>query len=219
MIIKELAAQKRTDKGTAKVKRLRKAGMIPGIIYGRHLESAISVSVEKQEFTNLINRIEWESSLINLNLEGAEQEVILKKVEYDTYKHNIIHFDMFAIKRGEKIDVKIPIVLTGEAIGLEHGGIVDQMTKDLHVKCLPKDLIDHFMVDITALDMGDYIKVRDIDADLEKFEVLSSPDETVILIATPAKLIEPTIDEEELEGEEGVEEGAEEETEGTQEEK
>lgn len=196
---------KRRDLTGTKVKVLRKKGKIPGIIYGKEMKST-PILMDEKIINGIINSPEYESRLYQIIIDGKPTEAIIKKVEWDTYKHKIIHMDFYAIQRGQKIEVNIPVVLEGEAIGLTQGGLTEQYLKSLRIKCLPADIPEHFIVDISNLELEDYLKVKDINID-EKFEVLNSPDETVVLIGLPAKakVVEEEVEGEGVEGEEGEE--------------
>ncbi len=199
--MKKIEVMKRDLKGK-KVKVLRKQGKIPGVIYGKEVEST-PILIDEIAINRIVRSPEYESRLYEINIDGKPVEAIIKKVKFDTYKKRIIHIDFYAVQRGQKIDVNIPIVLIGEAIGISQGGLVEQYVKDLHIKCLPSDIPEHFDVDITNLNLEEYIKVKDLNID-EKYEILSSLDETVVLIGLPAKA--KTVEEaEEVEGEEGEE--------------
>ena len=210
--MKKIEAKKRDLKGK-KVNNLRKEGKIPGVIYGKEFDST-PILLDEISLNRVINTAEYESRLYELVIDGKSTETIIKKVKFDTYKKRVIHIDFYAIQRGQKIEVNIPIILTGEAIGISQGGLVSQYLKDLRIKCLPKEIPEHFVIDITDLNLEEYAKVKDLNID-NKFEVLNSLDETVVLIGLPAKAkaAEPT---EEVEGEEGEEEGEEGEEDGTE---
>lgn len=202
--MKKIEAKKRELTGK-RVKSLRKEGKIPGVVYGKGMES-IPIFVDELEINRIIKDPEYESQLYDLSIDGTSNESIIKNVVFDTYKKRIVHIDFYAIQRGQKIEVNIPIVLEGEAIGVKQGGLVEQYMKDLRIKCLPRDIPEHFNVDITNLNLEDYLKVKDLNID-EKYEILSSLDETVVLIGLPAKAkaTETTEEEAETEGEEGKE--------------
>ena len=199
----KLKAEKRGITGK-KVGKERKQGKIPGVMYGKEF-APVNIFVDAIELNRIINKPDWESKIYTVDLAGEEQEVIIKKVDFDTYKHNILHVDFYAIKRGEKIEVNIPIILTGEPIGVKKGGLIEQQVKEIKIKCLPKDLPEHFTIDISDMDVEDYKKIKDIEFD-EKYEVLNPLDEIVVIIGVPAKAKAEAAEEEAATAEEATEE-------------
>jgi large subunit ribosomal protein L25 len=196
MIAKEIEGKIRKDIGKRYAKRMRKEGRIPGIFYGQEIEKPISVSFDEKDINRIITKLEWESTIFNLKLGGKTYEALIKEVIYNTYKNAVIHLDLYAIKRGQKLEVKIPIVLLGESVGAKTGGVIEHITKELLIKCLPVDIPEHFSVDITNLDVNDYIKVKDIPFD-NKYDILSSQDETIVHIGVPSSLKAEKTEEEE----------------------
>ena len=217
-MIHDLKAEKRTEKG----KEVRKKNLIPGIVYGKEIDS-VPVQMESVVFNRTLSDTRWKSTIFNLKLGKKKHEVLIREIQYDTFKKNILHVDLYAIKRGEKINIKVPVILHGESVGVQQGGVLEHLAKEIEVRCLPKEIPEKFEVEVTDLDVGDYVKIGDIEVS-DSIEIINSLDENVVVVSTPMKEIVIEEEEEEvvgvgLEGEELPELGEEgEELEGEEEE-
>lgn len=161
----QLKVAKRDAKNT-KVQDVRRAGNIPGVYYINGTESVPITSNFKDlksiVFTSLTNVVELE-----IDGEGTRQ-CILKEVKFDPITDEILHFDLLGLTPGSKIVVNIPITLTGQSIGVRNGGILNHVLRKVKVRCLPKDLVETIVVDISKLKIGKLIKLDEIDlGDLE----------------------------------------------------
>ncbi|UCB46125.1 MAG: 50S ribosomal protein L25 [Spirochaetota bacterium] len=209
-----LDIKKREATGKGAAKKLRREGYIPAIMYGFKGNKSIAVSFN--EFKRLFEEI-GEHAIVTLNLEGKEQiDVIVKDFQLDPVKRNIIHVDFFEIQRGQVLRTEIPIKITGTSVGIKKGGILEEFVRDIEIECLPKDIPDSIIIDITELDIGDSIHIRDIEVS-DEIKIISNPDQVVLTIGIPSKIVEPVVEEaeeeEEAAPEEEVEEAAEEEKE------
>jgi len=146
-------------------RRLRKEGAIPAILYGLG-EAPLALSVNAKILTNLLKGASGTNALIDLELKGkpgvAPVVVLLKDYQLDAIQRTITHVDLLKINMKEKIAVKIPVQLTGKAIGQEKGGLVELSRRELEVKCLPNNIPDKIEVDITNVDIGHSLHVRDL---------------------------------------------------------
>lgn len=160
--ILDLTAQPRTSEGTAAVKRLRKAGSIPAVVYGRKTD-VTNVQVHGKTFTKLLEASASDNILVSLKFDnGSEQLALVQEVQHDHLRGGILHVDFHAIAMDEEIHAAVPVELVGEAIGLKLGGLVEAIHHTLEVRCLPKDLPEHITIDVTNLKVGEGIHVRDI---------------------------------------------------------
>lgn len=170
--------------GKKESKRLRREELVPGVFYFRGEESmpivAEPLSMRPVVYTSAMK-------IIELELEGENEirECILKDITFDPITDKITHFDLMGIKRGELITVEIPIKLSGQAAGEKHGGMVQSTIRKVTVKCLPKDLPEHFELDITALKIGDSLTLGDIISENMEFDL---PKESVIVSIIPPRV-------------------------------
>jgi large subunit ribosomal protein L25 len=159
--ILDLAAQPRSSAGTASVKRLRKAGSIPAVVYGRQKE-ATNVQVDSKTFSKLLESSASDNILVSLKLDGAEQLALVQEVQHDHLRGGILHVDFHAVAMDEEIHAEVPLELVGESVGAKMGGMIEAIHHTLEVRCLPKDLPERITIDVTNLALGQGIHVREI---------------------------------------------------------
>ena len=159
--ILDLTAQTRSSEGTASVKRLRKAGSIPAVVYGRKV-TVSNVQVDAKIFTKILQNSASDNILVSLKLDKGEQLALVQQVQHDHLKGGILHVDFHAIAMDEEIHAKVPVDMVGEAAGLKQGGLVEAIHHELEVRCLPKDLPERISVDVSALNVGDAIHVGEV---------------------------------------------------------
>lgn len=175
----KLAAVERTeDFGTRGSRRLLRQGRIPCVIYGQ--EKPFSFTVSALEFNRLRGKL-TKTSLIEIEIEGRDIVCFLKAVQEDLISDRIIHLDFYEIKRGKILTTKVSITLVGTAVGVREGGVLEQITHDAEIECLPKDLPDKIEVDISKLGVNENISISDIPA-IEGVKFLDDPDTTVATI-------------------------------------
>jgi large subunit ribosomal protein L25 len=177
-------ATKRTIIGK-QVSVLRRAGKLPGVIYG-HKVDPIAITMELKESTRVLNNT-TSSSVIFINLEGTEHAVLVRERQRDYLKNRFIHVDFQAVSQTEKIRAEVSIVMVGHAPAVkDFNGVVVEGINSVHVEALPKDLPERFTVDISGLvQIGDSLTLSDI-AIPEGVTVLDPLDEMIILINAPA---------------------------------
>ncbi len=186
----EIAVAVRGEVGTAASRRLRSRGQIPAVVYGRGAEP-IAVSVEEAAFRRSVPAGGWYSTLINLKIEGGEREpespaVMIKEVQHDLAERRILSIDFRRISLQEAVRTHVSIRHRGESPGVKQGGIVDQVTHEVMVECLPADMPDHLEVDISELGIGDSARVRDLIVP-PGVRVVAPEEEAVIVIAPPVR--------------------------------
>ncbi len=194
----DLQGEIRTAVGKGEAKRLRRALRIPGIVYGGS-QGPVPVIVNPQELLAAIGA--GENVLINLSLgrENEEQRrmVILKELQLDPVKGRPLHADFLEISMERKIRVEVPLALTGEPLGVKSkGGILEQPLRQLFVECLPLNIPERIPVDVSALDIGDAIHVRDLSVG-EAIRILEDGGRVVASVVAPvAEEVAPPVEEE-----------------------
>lgn len=209
---KTLTAHSRKVFGSADSRRQRRNGMIPAVVYGRGEPQGLLV--EAHEFNTKFMTVS-ESTIIDLQVDGNSHDVLIRDYQEDTISGTITHVDFYEIERGKALRTNVGLHLNGAAVGIREGGILESFVHELEVECLPKDLPEGIEVDITNLELGHSIHVRDIEAP-SGVEILNSQDQVICTVAHKRAEIEEVpeeLEEEEaaLEGEEGEEEAAEDE--------
>ncbi len=174
---------KRTD-----LKAVRRAGKIPGVYY-LHEEANIPIQVDALAMRPVVYTSE--AHIINLKLDDAvERKCILREVQFDPITDRITHFDLVGLRAGEKIRLEIPVLLTGTAIGVKEGGIVQHTLHKIEVECLPSDLPEHISVKIDDLHLGDAVKIGDLEMPNLVFTL--APEQVIVSIVHPRIVAEPT---------------------------
>lgn len=209
---KTLTAHSRKVFGSADSRRQRRNGMIPAVVYGRGEPQGLLV--EAHEFNTKFMTVS-ESTIIDLQVDGNSHDVLIRDYQEDTISGTITHVDFYEIERGKALRTNVGLHLNGAAVGIREGGILESFVHELEVECLPKDLPEGIEVDITNLELGHSIHVRDLEAP-SGVEILNSQDQVICTVAHKRAEIEEVpeeLEEEEaaLEGEEGEEEAAEDE--------
>lgn len=207
----ELKANIRATVGNGPARRLRQAGQIPAVLYGPKTESVL-LSVNKSDLDMALKQGRSGQIMLNLvvqdNGEAYTRPAMIKELQLHPVSRNYLHIDFYEIDLNRKITLGIPVVTVGSSVGVERGGVLQIIRRELEVECLPFEVPESIEIDITDLDMGDAIHLKDISLDGD-VELLGEPNLTVVTVLSP-KLEEEPEEEEELE-----EEGAEKEDEET----
>ena len=195
-----LNANKREVVGK-KVKRLRSEGIMPAVIYGRNTAS-VPIALDDREVNRLLSSIS-SSQLIQLDIDGESFTTLIRDRQYHPVTGSILHIDFYEVSMSEKLRTDINIVIRGEAPAVKNlGGILVTGQETLEVECLPQDLPERFVVDISNLEeIGDSVFVRDILLP-SSVELLTDPDEMVIVVTAPIVEEEEIVEEVEITEEE-----------------
>lgn len=184
---------KRESLGKKGVKQLRREGMIPGIYYSPNSESSTPIVISQGDFYEAVKS---GARIFNISVGKKQQNVLFKSVQYHPVTDQVLHIDLYGIRMDRAINIKIPVHLIGDPIGVtEEGGVVNQATTEIEIICLPGDIPEFVETDISGLALGDAINVGIIQLD-EKI-TLVTPENTVLASVTHAmKEIEPVVAEE-----------------------
>ena len=182
----KLVAERRDGAGKGVARKLRAAGRVPGILYG-HGEQPVSLSVNSKELLHLFHHGGGSNALIGLEIDGASHLAIPREVQRDHIRGSVLHVDFLAVSRDETIKVMVEVTETGEAEGVKAGGVIEHHLREVEVECLPQDVPERIEVDISAMELGDMLHVRDLSAP-SGTTILTDPETSVISIITPAAL-------------------------------
>jgi len=214
-----LQASKRTKMGTGNARRMRREQIVPGILYGKEVDT-FSVEVQAKPLNVLLKKFGEENVLLDVEVEGKKHTVLLKEVQVDPLTGAAVHIDFHQVSMKEKITVTVPIEIKGaeDCPGVMEGGVVETLLNELEVRCLPLNIPPIFELDISALSTGENIHVSEIKVP-DDVEILTAPERTVVTVsrASEVEIEEETTGEPEVIGAED-EEGAEK-TEGGEEKK
>jgi large subunit ribosomal protein L25 len=188
-----------------KVKRLRREGLLPGVVYGPVLDETVSVSVNYRDFAKFF-MAHGHSSIFTLKWDGGSQPVLIREVQYEPVRHDMLHVDFFAPNMNVTLRQSVPLVL--QHPGEVAGGVLQHMLNEIEVEALPSDLPSELHVDASKLEnVGDSLHVSDIEG-IANVTIITDPD--TMIAAISAEAVEAAEEEEaEVEETEGAEEAAE----------
>ncbi len=158
-----LKAETRKRSGSSAINRMRNEGLLPAVIYGRSRESA-NLKVDAREVGRLLSQSASDNVLVDLEIEGeaGKSLALIKTVQHDYLKGQILHVDFQAVGENEKITAAVPVEITGVAPGVKEGGLLEHLIHSIDVICLPKNLPEAVTVDVGGLHIGDSVHVKDI---------------------------------------------------------
>lgn len=187
-----------------KVKRLRREGLVPGVVYGPVIDETISVSVNEREFRKFF-MAHGHSTIFTLKWDGGSQPVLIREVQREPVRQDMLHVDFFAPNMNVTLRQSVPVALQ-HAADIDGGGVLQHVLNEIEVEALPANLPSEIAVDISGLtSVGDSLHVRDIVAP-ENVQIVSDPDATVAsVILQVVEVEEPVEGEEAAEGEEATE--------------
>lgn len=178
----KLVAERREGAGKGVARKLRAAGRVPAIVYGRGMEP-IPVSVDAKELYHVLHR-GGANVLLDLVVDGEPHLALAREVQRDHIRNRYVHVDFLAVSRTEKITVSVPIQVIGESVGVKAGGVLEHHLWEVEAECLPGDVPEAIEVDVSALGVGDSLKVGDLVAP-EGVEIVSPPEELVLAVVPP----------------------------------
>jgi large subunit ribosomal protein L25 len=191
----QLSANVRDGSGKGSARKLRSSGSVPAIIYG-HGREPQSVAINTRELEKLLDRIAAESTVIDLAVEGKSARTLIREIQRHPFKRQILHVDFQELVAGEKITVRLPIVLIGVPDGVRmDGGILDQTMRELLVEVDPSNIPNHVELDVTKLVIGSSVHVSDIPLP-EGVEVVDDVDASVCVVSAPRAAVEAVATEE-----------------------
>ncbi len=194
-----LKGVKRDVLGSSESRRLRKAGMIPAVIYGKN--DPVHLAVDAKEFSNEVKSIS-ESSIITIKIGRKSYSVLIKDYQGALFTDSIMHLDFFEVVKGETLHTTVNITLVGSSKGVKDGGLLEHVLHEVEIECLPKDIPDAFSVDINELGLNESIHVKDLSVP-KGVKLLINEDRTVVTVVSKKAETEETPEEEEVEETEG----------------
>ena len=195
MASEQLSASARDQGGKGVARKLRSEGRIPAVVYG-HGREPQPLSINSRELDRLLDHIAAEATVIDLDIDGKPARTLIREIQRHPFKRQILHVDFQELVAGEKISVRLPIILVGVPDGVRlDGGILDQTMRELEVEVDPSNIPNHVDIDVTKLTIGSSIHVRDITLP-EGVEVLDDGDASVCVVSAPRAAVEAVATEE-----------------------
>jgi large subunit ribosomal protein L25 len=184
-----LEAVKRSDKGKNEARRHRAAGRLPAVVYGTAKDGkapiGIPVTVDPKGLMRILRSDSGVNTLITLKLDGGATQVLVKEYQRDPITQALLHADFYQLAMDKAIVVTVPVSLRGEARGVKvGGGLLDFVTREVQVECLPADIPEHIDVDVTDLDLHGSIRLRDVATDA-KWKLITDGDTMLVHVVVP----------------------------------
>lgn len=182
----KLAAKPRNENGTTAVGRVRRGGWFPAVVYGAGKGNR-NIQLNEHEFKMLLKGHTGENILMDLEVEGDSGcKVLLKELQHHPLSGHILHADFYEVSMTKKLRVELSISLVGEPVGVtQQGGILEHLVRTVQVECLPMDIVEKVVLDVSGLSIGHHLAVSDIKLDPAKYQILSDPTLAVALVAAP----------------------------------
>jgi len=191
----KLSARPRTHAGRNAVKQVRANGAVPAVIYGAH-ETPANLEVDRKALQTILAHAASEHILVDLEIAGdggksTNKLSIIQEVQHHPVRGDILHIDFHAVSMNETITSEVPVEAAGEPVGVKTGGgLLQQQVRALEIECLPQNLPDFISVDVSALNIGDSIHVKDLTLP-KGVTALAEGDITVFLVSEPTVAEEP----------------------------
>jgi large subunit ribosomal protein L25 len=199
-----LEVQARDARGSAEVRRLRKQGLVPGVIYGGGNEPA-AISVPERVLRKALTGKGGLHAILDVVVEGDgkgdPRPAILKDYQQHVITGRVSHIDLHQVRLDRPIQASVVVQLIGESAGVKEGGVLSQVSREINVEALPMEIPEHFDADVSTMQIGDTLRLADLPA-LEGVTFLDDPEETVLATVTAPSVFEEPEPEEPEEGEE-----------------
>lgn len=199
----KINAQSRATIGKNAARRARREGLVPVVLYGPEVGNVL-LSVDKKDLYSILKSEAGENTIFNVVYDKTSTDVMIKDLQWDPVSDKMLHADLIEIVKGKKMRLRVPVVLTGEAVGVKNeGGFVDFVTREVEIECLPKDIPESLEVDISMLHLNQSIKIESVTPP-QGVSFAEDAGTLIALIQAPIK--EEVAVEEEIEPIEGEEE-------------
>jgi large subunit ribosomal protein L25 len=196
-----LTAERRQETGKGAARKMRQAGKIPAVIYGRGRDPE-ALMVPSVEAEKLIQQAGGGSTLVELSVDGKPIRTLIREVQRHPTRKNVTHLDFMEVHAGEKLKLAVPLLLVGSPDGVRNaGGVLEQFLREIDIEVLPRNIPERIELDVTDLKVGHSLHVSDLS--VENAELLVEADTTVCAVVPPRVEEEPVV---EVAEEEGVEE-------------
>jgi large subunit ribosomal protein L25 len=184
-----LDVSKRDGRGKNEARRLRAAGRIPAVVYGARRDGGapqgVPVAVDPKALLRILHSESGANTLISLTLDGQESRVMVKEYQLDPITHQLLHADFYQLAMDKAITVTVPVLVKGEPKGVkQQGGLLDFVTRELQVQCLPTDIPEHIAVDVSELMLHQAIRLKDVPEN-PKWKPLNDPETMIVHVVMP----------------------------------
>ena len=201
-------ASLRNTKTSGEVNKLRSEGNVPGIVYGGKSETQ-KISISKKLLKNLIEKENFLSSILNLKIDGKDENVLPKEISYDILTDDPIHIDFLRIVKGSSVIIEIPVnfINTEKSPGLKRGGVLNIVRRKVELRCPSEKIPESLVIDLDGIDIGESFKISSIKLEQDVVPTIQGRDFVIATLAAPTVMKEPEkpAEAEAAEGEAGAE--------------
>ena len=193
-----LQAEKRDGRGKNEARRLRASGRIPAVVYGAEKGKAVEIAVDPKMLLRILHSESGVNTLIGLQVDGGATRVLVKEYQIDPIDHKLLHADFYQVAMDKALTVTVPLVMKGEAPGVkQQGGIVDFVNREIEIECLPGDIPENIIVDISELMLNQGLRVRDLLVEGVKWTPVTDGDLMIVHVVAPraeeVAVVEPAV--------------------------
>ena len=194
----KLEVMERDSRGSAEARRLRRGGLVPGILYGRG-KPPHAFCVHQRELRRALSGPGGLHAILDVVVDGQEstQHAILKAYQQDPLRGSVIHIDLHEVRLDQPIQAQVAVHLMGEPRGVTEGGVLSQVSREVRVEALPMEVPEHLELDVSDMGVGDTMRLSDLPP-IKGVTYLDDPEETVLAnVTVPTEIVEPEPEEEE----------------------
>ncbi len=195
----KLDISNREDLKSKGAKRVRKSGLVPGVLYYAGEES-VNISIER---SILFQAMQSGQRIFEIDQDSGSQFTMIKQIQYHPVSDEIIHVDLMRVRRSEKISISVPLVLVGESSGVKEGGVLSQSLNQVDISCFPTDVPENIELNIEDLELNSARSVADLHIDSDDVDIITDPTLNIVSVTPPAieeEASEVLIDDEDSEG-------------------
>ena len=191
-----LEVQERESRGTRASRRLRRDGLVPGVLYGRG-KAPHSICIPERELRRVLTGPGGLHAILDVVLDGQKtaRPSILKDYQQDPLRGRLVHVDLQEVRLDQPIQAQVVVQLVGEPVGVTEGGVLSQVQREINVEALPMEIPEHLELDVSGMGIGDTLRLADLPA-AAGVTYLDDPEETVLATVTmPTRVVEPEVEE------------------------
>ncbi len=192
----ELVVQAREGSGKSLSRKLRGTGRMPAVLYGRGRDT-VSITVDPRQLETILRKSGL-NVLLDLTVEGRDDlsgtVALVKELQRDPVRGALLHADLYSVDLAQKVEVEVPVHLTGKPAGVDLGGVLDHMLREITLSCLPRSIPDAIDLDVSALEIGDVLHVSDLVLPPD-VELITDAELAVAHVVTPTVAEEPVAEE------------------------
>jgi large subunit ribosomal protein L25 len=194
-----LKVQAREARGSAASRRLRRNGLIPGVLYGNGGQ-AHEFSIRERELRRVLTGDHGLHAILDVVLEGSQKahHAVLKEYQLDPTRARLLHIDLQEVRLDQAIHAQVVVELVGESAGVKEGGVLSQVAREVNIEALPMEVPDRLELDVSPMAIGDTLRASDLRVP-EGVKLLDDPETVLATVTPPTKIEEPEVVEEELE--------------------